>query len=347
MVRGRAETLDAKGRRTSVTTEKFQLLGTNGWEPQWEGQLAEVGFGSVQFLHLPLPTLLEAKKALAANKATFEDHVVLAVHFEQIQQWAEVMDHWQKAEQTAGAKPGLRWVKSALLGISRQREELKVRIMAEAAGVLVVPDRIVSPSEMSGRLFLAEHLVGLAGSCFEANEMLALLDVLKPLVDKAPAHVPAMRNWLERRAAYLQATGQWDKSLAVRRDLAGRYPHDVNVQAQYARSLADDRDYEAAYAWIAKVVVPAAEWLPNEEESLRNITTDLMRRQGRYANLADYLAAWMKTNPESQAPTSSIRGRSCTATGSTRPTSWPPAGWPRGNRRRSSPRAPPPGSGPR
>ena len=132
--------------------------------------------------------------------------------------------------------------------------------------------------------------------------MLALLDVLKPVVDQASAHVPAMRNWLERRAAYLQATGQWDKSLAVRRDLAERYPHDCNIQAQYARSLSDDRDYEAAYAWIAKVVVPAAEWLPNEEESLRNVTTDLMRRQGRYAELADYLAAWMKANPDSQSP---------------------------------------------
>ena len=136
----------------------------------------------------------------------------------------------------------------------------------------------------------------------EANEMLALLDALKPVVERAPAHVAAMKNWLVRRAGYLQSTGQWDQALALRKQVAEQYPHDANEQQQYAQALADAREYDAAYAWIAKVLGPDSRWLPHEEESLRNFTAQLMRQQGRYPELADYLAGWLKLNPESDSP---------------------------------------------
>ena len=78
---------------------------------------------------------------------------------------------------------------------------------------------------------------------------------------------------------------------SIAQQLAEQYPHDYNVQQQYARALAETRDYDAAYAWIAKVAVPGARWLPYEEESLRNVVCDFMRQQARYPELADYLAS--------------------------------------------------------
>ena len=100
---GRTETFDEKNRRTSLVVEKFQPLAAGQWEPQWKGQLAAAA--QVQFLHEPLPRLVDAKKALAAGKATFEDQVVMALHFERSQQWARVMEHWRtrRAEQLGGA----------------------------------------------------------------------------------------------------------------------------------------------------------------------------------------------------------------------------------------------------
>jgi len=294
---GRIETFDEKNRRTSRITQRLAPLPAGQWQTRWKQELAAAD--SVQLLREPLPRLLDAKRALVSGKATLEDHMVMALHFERSQQWARVLEHWEKAEKLAPGKPGLRWVRSALLESARRREELKARVLEEASRLAGAPAAAAAPGD---QLFLANHLLNLAARYFEANESLALLDALKPVFARQPAHVAAMRSWMDRRAGYLQSTGQGDQALALRRQIAQQSPHDANAQQQYARALADAQDYEAAYAWIAKVLGPDARWLPYEEESLRSVTTDLMRQQGRYAELVDYLAGWTKRNPDNESP---------------------------------------------
>ena len=63
-----------------------------------------------------------------------------------------------------------------------------------------------------------------------------------------------------------------------------------------------ERDYEAAYAWLNHVLSPDAKWDAGEEESLRTQFADLLQQQGRYRELTDYLAGWIKRNPESPNP---------------------------------------------
>ena len=48
------------------------------------------------------------------------------------------------------------------------------------------------------------------------------------------------------------------------------------------------------------MLVPAAKWLPYEEEYLCTTYADLLRQEGRYDDLVEYLAAWVKRNPPSQ-----------------------------------------------
>ena len=294
---GREETFDAENRRTSVVVEKFQALGAGQWEPLWKGQLAAAA--QVQFLHEPLPSLLDAKKALAAGKASFEDQVVMALHFERSQQWARVMDHWQRAEQSAAAKPGLRWVRYALLNVSRRREELRTRAMEEAAELADTP--AAASLRLDDQLFLAEHLmgqsgrkrgqrdVGFAGRTQAGHRARPGPRLRHEDLARSPRRLPAIDR----------PVGQVPRPApAIGRAVPARLQRPAAVRPR----LADARDYDAAYAWIAKVVAAGARWLPYEEELLRNVVSDFMRQQGRYPELVDYLAGWLKLNPESESP---------------------------------------------
>ena len=56
-------------------------------------------------------------------------------------------------------------------------------------------------------------------------------------------------------------------------------------------------EYDAAYAWLDRVLQSEMRWHDSEEDSLRGAYTEMLRSQGRYDDLADYLAAWVKRNP--------------------------------------------------
>ena len=109
-----------------------------------------------------------------------------------------------------------------------------------------------------------------------------------------------MKRWTEWKCGVLERTGQSQQVLKLRKQLAADYPHDSNLQQQYAQALANAGDYPAAYAWLDRVLVPAAKWLPQEEESLIATHCDLLQQQGRYDDLVEYLAGWVKRNPPGQ-----------------------------------------------
>ena len=46
--------------------------------------------------------------------------------------------------------------------------------------------------------------------------------------------------------------------------------------------------------------MPALKWLPEEEETLVTTYAELLEQQGRYDDLVEYLAAWIKRNPPAQ-----------------------------------------------
>ena len=71
-----------------------------------------------------------------------------------------------------------------------------------------------------------------------------------------------MKRWNEWRCNVLERTGQSQEVLKLRKQLAADYPHDYNLQQQYARALANVGEYPAAYAWLDRVLVPASKWLP-------------------------------------------------------------------------------------
>ena len=52
------------------------------------------------------------------------------------------------------------------------------------------------------------------------------MDVLRPVYERQPAYRQGLKGWTQRRADYLEQTGQSQEVLRLRKQLAEDYPHD-------------------------------------------------------------------------------------------------------------------------
>jgi tetratricopeptide (TPR) repeat protein len=285
----RIETTAADGKRTALVTQTVRTLETHELDQRIAGELTD--WPRVQLVHLPLPGVVAAKKALAGGKASFEDAFMLMLYYHASQQWPRVLEHLQQAEQRAAGKPGMRWLRSAILHDSRRHEELRKRYQEEATRL--------AKETSSDAYALADYLIHQSAGILQANEMLALFNVLRPLYEKQPVHVRAVRHWQQWRVTYLTQAGRTDEALALRKQLALDYPHDSGLQHAYAHVLGSVGDHPAAYAWLTRVLGKDAKWSEGDAESLRGLYAQLLDQQGRSADLVQYLAAWIETNPAS------------------------------------------------
>jgi predicted Zn-dependent protease len=289
----KVETLDDRGRRTAVSTQTVKEVSADAVRQQVRQELA--AREQVLFLHEPLPRVADAKRALQAGKATLDDQFALLRHFAASQQWTRAREHLDRVEELAAGKPGMRWLRDAFLNASRRHEALKQRLLAEA-------ERLTRSSGSSDDFALAEHVVGQASGILSAGEMLDLLDRLRPLYDGRPPQVEASKRWQQLRVGYLQQAGRGDEAFGLQKRLAADHPDDLDVQRQYVQALANRGDFTAAYDWLKHVLTPQAGWRPDEEEALRDQYAALLYQQGRYADLVDYLAEWLKREPTSSSP---------------------------------------------
>ena len=77
---------------------------------------------------------------------------------------------------------------------------------------------------------------------------------------------------------------------------------------------------KAAYAWLDRVLAAESRWKPEEEENLRTCYAELLRQQGRYDDVVEYLGAYVKRNPPGATFMPSTLARWFGTTASNRPT---------------------------
>src|SRR5262249_4469678 len=184
----KVETRDARGRRTSLTTQTVKDVTADELRQHLRKELA--AREQVQFLREPLPKVVDAKRALQAGKAGFEDHVALLRHFAAAQQWTRAQEHLEKAEALAPGKSGMRWLRDALPNGSRRHEDLRKRLLAEA-------EELARSPRDADDYALAGHVVGQASGVLSAPEMLLLLDRVRPVYEARPPQVLALKGWGE------------------------------------------------------------------------------------------------------------------------------------------------------
>ena len=290
----RIEKVNDKGQREWLSTQTVAEVPAAEFVKRMTQELA--GKSKVLFLHSPLPSVTAAKTAVAAGKATFDERVVLTMHFAATQQWARAKEHLQECERLAGGKPGMRWLANAFLQASRRHEELRQRLLEDAAALANAADAETRANDH----FLAEHLFGQAQQVLQTNEKLILHDKLQAIAERQPPNLEAVKAWKSRRVTLLLQAGEFDKALPLSKAFAVDYPRDQGLQYQYAQNLASSGDYPAAYAWLSHAL--EAKWEPGDESSLRGLFVQFLEQQRRYREMADYLAAWIARNLESDSP---------------------------------------------
>jgi tetratricopeptide (TPR) repeat protein len=290
------ETADDKGRVLSRVTQTVTAKAAADAEQVW--QQAKADRGPALVLRGPLLTVLDAKKAAAAGKATPEDQFVLLAYFTGSQQWARVAEHLEALEKLSPDKPGVRWLHDQVLNVGRQHGDLPSRLLQEAKELAARPAGDTADAEA---LALADHLLDGGWRWVQADELLPVLDALKPVYERQPAYRQALKRWALRRVELLQQTGEAEAAVELLKKLATDHSHDHSLQYQYAQALAAEGDANAALAWLDRCLADAR-WSAGEEESLRTHAAQILEREGRLAELRDYLAKWVGRDPESMTP---------------------------------------------
>jgi len=289
----RVEHLNAQGRRQWVSTQTILAVPAEEFSKRMTQELTSKE--KVLFLPEPLPKVVDAKIAVTVGKATFADRAVLTLHFAASQQWSRALEHLQECERLAPGKSGMRWLRDAFLLASRRHEELRKRFLDEAATLAGTKDADLIANE----LFLAELLLTQGDQFLSSNEQLVLSDSLQKVYQRQPVHLHAMKTLRSRRVTYLQGIGQNARANGILEELAMEYPRDLSLQLRYAQSLASTGEYPAAYAWLTRVLESDVKWADHQAEQLRSQFANLLEQQGRYLDLAAYLAEQLKKNPES------------------------------------------------
>ena len=248
-----------------------------------------------------------AKQAqLRLGELTFEDQFVLLLHFIQSQQWQKVFEQLEKCEQLSAGKPGVRWIRFALLAVGRRHEELKTRLAEEARRLengesVIEKQPVADPQRVAGdELFLANYILGQAAGVLEANENLKLLAGLKAVYARQPAHRQSLKGWQDRHIGLLQSIGQADEALRELKQLASENPRDYGLQQRYAQTVFNNGDNAAAYDWLTQALAAETRWHDYESDSLRSTYASFLQQQGRFSDLAEYLARGIERNSENQ-----------------------------------------------
>lgn len=277
------EAFDADGRRTSLTQQQIAALSPGEHAAAIAATLADRA--TVQFLQMPLPTILQAKNSLATGKAAIEEHFVLMQHFAGSQQWQRVDEHLLDAERLAGDRPGMAWVRDVILQFSRRNEELRQRLLSKAKRLAENP---------ADAYFLANHVYNRASNVLEADELLTLLAVLKPVYDSQPVHFGARLRWQQHQLRCLQRAGRPEAALALSKEMATEHAFELEVQRAYVRQLHQLGEREAALAWLERTLADRrAEWLTQEVESLQDMYLQFLEQAGDYRRIVDKLESWL------------------------------------------------------
>lgn len=303
----RVETRDADGAVTARATQSITLHTPEEFQARYnaENPSRAVSRGlptpsapaPALLIHFPLPSLQHAKQAVTAGSAGVEAHLVMLIDEVARQQWDAAFERLASIEELTPASPdqawsGLRWIRIAVEQMARRNATVLGRLTAEA--------KRLNAAKHDDSLFLANHLLGVAGSIADGNEQLTLITSLQPVYAAQPEYVGGELQWKQRRVDVLQSLGRIEERLALHRELAAAVPWDAWRQIAYARDLASAGQYDAAYAWLQQELDRNPRRTEDDKNQLVFAYADLLNGQGRYADEADWLQKRVEQSPDAQ-----------------------------------------------
>jgi tetratricopeptide (TPR) repeat protein len=286
----KVENFDAQGRRTSVTTQTVRSLIPTAFAQRISQEMPDPDLS--QLLPMELPTVRRAEVAVAAGSANFEQRLVLLLSASLTQDWKVVLEQLAQMEKLARNKPALAWIRAEVLTAARKNDDVR-KLMIEQA------DRIVT-EQPTNEFFLAEYLLGKTSQVADQNEVLRLLERVRPLFERQPEVAIGPLRWEIRYTQALRSLQRRAELLPRQHALATTMLWDLSLQNSYARDLANSGDYDAARAWLKQELDRDVERSESEIRQLRTMVVTLLREQGRADELVAFFEEWVATNPKYQ-----------------------------------------------
>jgi len=255
----------------------------------------------VIFIHKGLPAVDDAKQAAADGKASFESEFTMCNHFALSQQWERCSEHFEAMRKLQGTKRGMRHLDIRFHTMKRRNEE------ARELAFEIARELATKPSEHE--LFLAGHLRSASQHVTNANERLDFLEIVKPVYQRAPKHLLAAKEWRQQMVQALQSTNRRPEAHALLKELADEFPRDVNLQVQYANSLTNQGEIDAAVAWFGKHLAKRGDWQPGEVNSLRLALASTLENQSRVDDLLEAVTSWLEEGGIDEGPSNWVRRR--------------------------------------
>ena len=286
----KVETFDAQGRRTSVTTQTVRNLKPAAFARRISQEMPDRD--TTQLLPMVLPTVRKAEVAAADGSADFEHRLVLLLNASRIQNWEVVFKQLAEMEKLAGGKPGIVWIRAGVLAAARKNDDVR-QLLLEQADWLVAEKRV-------DEFFLAKYVLGQTGQIADQNEVLRLLERLRPLFERQPTVAIGALRWDVRYTQALRSLRRTAELLPRQHAIAIAMPWDIAAQTSYARDLANSGEHDAAWVWLRQELDRDVERSESENRELRTAYVTLLREQGLADELVTFFEEWVATNPTSQ-----------------------------------------------
>lgn len=281
----RIESLNGEGKRSMLVEMKVTAPNDREFRRGFEAMLGPRV--NVLFIDGELPAVNAAKLAAPTGKESLESAFALLNHFADSQQWERVNEHFEAIRKHAAGKPGLQVLEIRLLTMQRRNEEARKRIV-EAA-------KRLATARHEHELFLADRLRGEANPVASAAEQHDLLQLLKPIYERAPKRLLALRDWNQALVSCYQALSRLPEAVELAGKLAREYDWDPNAQTQYANLLGNSGDTEAGLAWLAtRIANQDHRWIASEVASFRMSYINLAESQNRLEDVLRAAEAWMQ-----------------------------------------------------
>ncbi len=241
-------------------------------------------------LGAPPKDLAAAKQAVADGKARLEDHWLLllaALARGETEKAAAPLDAIRRL---AAGRLGLERIELGVLARSRHHEELRLRLLADAAQL--------AGATRECELAVGFDFLGLAAALDAGNERLELLRRLEPVVRRQKEIEQAGFDFDQQVITALAQANRADELFAAQEKLARDWPEVVTAHTSFASVLAGRGEIDRALAWLDSVLSSHGPWEEGELEQLSSTRISILWSGYRLEELIGAVEAKLRETPE-------------------------------------------------
>ena len=274
------------GKTTSLVTQKVRALSADEFAKSFRKFLPKES--ECLILSQPMPSIRDSHIAIVQEKATLAHHHALLLDDCAVQDWKRAATHVDAIEKLAKGKSATKWIRLAFLKLSVQHEQ--------AADLIDNIVKTLLPQKQHGK-FLANHLYRQAAGVLDHNEILRLLDKIKPIYDRQDALI----DWQRLQVQQLRSLGD-PRTIELQKEIAVAEPWDSRMQTRYAQDLKESGDLDAAIQWLQKQIddFPGDRTRATVESHYGRID-QFLRGSGRSKQLVEFCQKRTEDNPESRS----------------------------------------------